>query len=88
MKPEKIENTIEILKNNGYEITIDIFSIEHEDIYNVFIELFEYEICLSMSTENNYYNLSTCRQGKEEWKNEKDVKTIKGIIGYINKFDK
>ena len=71
------------LENNNIDYRSEY--VEDEFLY---IETFNYTIEIFISDIDNKYHVGTFRDKEEDRKNEKNIKTIKAVLNYIDKFDK
>lgn len=78
----KIKVLKKVLENENIDYTIE--NVDGEFIY---IETFSYTIEI-FENEEGKYHLGTYRENEEEIKNERNVKTTKAVLNYIDKFTK
>lgn len=78
----KIEVLKKVLDYNNIDYTVE--NVDGEFIY---IETFSYTIEI-FENEEGKYHLGTYREYEEDRKNERDVKTTKAVLNYIDKFTK
>ena len=71
------------LENNNIDYRSEY--VEDEFLY---IETFDYTIEIYISDIDNKYHVGTFKDNEEDIKNEKNIKSIKAVLNYIDKFDK
>ena len=70
------------LKDNNIEFTSEYVGDEF-----LYIETFSYKIEIYISDIDGKYHVGTFRENDDEIKNEKNIKSIKAVLNYINKYD-
>ena len=70
------------LENNNIEFTSEYVGDEF-----LYIETFSYKIEIYISDIDGKYHVGTFRENDDEIKNEKNIKSIKADLNYINKYD-
>ena len=70
------------LENNNIEFTSEYVGDEF-----LYIETFSYKIEIYISDIDGKYHVGTFRENDDEIKNEKNIKSIKAVLNYINKYD-
>ena len=78
-----MEELKKALENNNIDYRSEY--VEDEFLY---IETFNYTIEIYISDIDNKYHVGTFKDNEEYRKNEKNIKSIKAVLNYINKYDK